>query len=63
MSPETILSRFARFVAETPAADIPERVLAKVRLQVLTSLTAARFSHWHPMAKMALAAEKAGARG
>ncbi len=62
-SQETILERFARFVADTPAADIPERVLAKVRLQVLTSLTAARFSQWHPGAAMALLAEERAAGG
>lgn len=56
----TAISDFARFSSNLAYEDIPERVREKIRLQILTSLSAARFSSWHPGAAKVLAAERAG---
>jgi len=57
-SPSTTISRFAEFASACRYGDIPERVREKVRLQIITSLTAAKFSYWHPAAYRIYAAEK-----
>ncbi|MEW5735107.1 MAG: MmgE/PrpD family protein [Thermodesulfobacteriota bacterium] len=56
----TIISDFARFAAGLSYESVPERVRQKIRLQVLTSLSAARFSAWHEGAARVLAAERGG---
>ena len=64
MTHDTILGRFARFAAATTLDDIPPRVIERVRLQILTSLTAAAFSRWHESAGRVRSAElRAAAKG
>ncbi len=46
----SIIEDFAEFVCSTQYEDIPKRVIEKVKLQVITSITAAKFSDWHPEA-------------
>ena len=60
----SIIEYFADFVSSTELRDIPERVLSKVRLQVINSLTAAMFSAWHAGGRMIFDAErKSGGTG
>ncbi|MHA1150879.1 MAG: MmgE/PrpD family protein [Promethearchaeota archaeon] len=54
----TIIERFAEFASNTEFEDIPERVIDKVKLQIITSLTASKFSEWHPEALKIYKAEK-----
>ena len=57
----TIIERFAKFAADTTLEDIPKRVIEKVKLQIITSLTASKFSEWHPEALKIYKAEESKA--
>ena len=49
-SQNTIIENFAEFAVKTKIEDIPKRVIEKIKLQILNSLTAIKFSDWHPEA-------------
>jgi len=58
----TILERIADWVAGLRLADIPARVVEKVRLQVGTSVSSAALSPWHGMAQAVLRARRSRGR-
>jgi len=47
---QTIIERFAQFASKTKFEDIPSRVVEKIKLQIINSITAIKFSDWHPEA-------------
>ena len=52
------IEKLAEWAAELQARDIPARVVEKIRLQILTGITAAAFSPWHQPSKTVLSARK-----
>lgn len=63
MESSTIIQNFAKFLANTSLNEIPPRLIEKVKLQVLTSLSAIKFSDWHPEARKIFEMEKQRAQG
>ena len=55
---QTIIERFAQFASETKFEEIPSRVVEKIKLQIINSITAIKFSDWHPEALKIYNAEK-----
>ncbi len=55
---QTIIERFAQFASKTKFEDIPSRVVEKIKLQIINSITAIKFSDWHPEALKIYNAEK-----
>ena len=55
---KSTIEKFAAFAAHISHDDIPDRVIEKVKLQIITYLTAAKFSDWHQGAYKVYCTEK-----
>ncbi|MHA1341946.1 MAG: MmgE/PrpD family protein [Promethearchaeota archaeon] len=44
---QRIIEKFANFAANTSLEEISKRIIEKVRYQIITAITAAKFSDWH----------------
>jgi 2-methylcitrate dehydratase PrpD len=59
----TIIDSFAKFLVNTKFDAIPSRLYEKVKLQILTSISAMKFSDWHPEARKIYEMEKLRTQG